>query len=731
MADTPSGALREEVPTSSSQSSASNDEAAAQAKKPRARRTRATTEGAQEAAAAEPDVAEAPPARRRRSRSRSEVSGEADAGAAPVANGVTAPQAPAEAPATRKSSRSKARSGDAPARRTRSARARPSDEVKVEATAEGVEAGVEGVDTRAPAEAAPEGGAQPTDGAPAEVALTPAPFEVPDAPAEVSGAAADEHVPMTPQSIDAEAPVASAARPGSTEEALGSDRTEGRNPATDDFMSEGRAASPRREEVAAEDVAAPEQATAEPAALDGSPAGEVPNGARDRSERPSRSRREEPPARRIREDGELPHDRLDEDAVKVVTRLHQFGHEAYLVGGCVRDLLLDRAPKDFDVATSATPNEVRGIFRNCRLIGRRFRLAHVYFRGGKVIEVSTFRANPTELEANGNGNGETEEAPSEGDLLITHDNVFGTAEEDARRRDFTMNGLFYDVEEGKVIDFVRGRRDLDRREIRTIGDPEVRMREDPVRILRAVRFANKLGLDLESRTYAAMEGAVEDLVRCAPARLLEETFRLLRGGYAEGSLKLLNALDALRILLPPLGEALREGGRDAEERCWAFAHALDEVVRSGEEVEDSLLLAALLIPITGRAPVEEDAEHRQTMSSEVEALLAELVQGARLPRRIAERARHLLFAQQILSGERRRRGGQASFRRHPIYGDALRLFEMTVKATGEHREALDAWKAGSAPGPSGGEGSSRPRRQRRPRRRGGQGGGAPTNGGEG
>src|SRR5690606_26817522 len=197
------------------------------------------------------------------------------------------------------------------------------------------------------------------------------------------------------------------------------------------------------------------------------------------------------------------------------------------------------------------------------------------------------------------------------------------------------------------------------------------------------------------------------------------------------SLKLLNALDALRILLPPLGEALREGGRDAEERCWAFAHALDEVVRSGEEVEDSLLLAALLIPITGRAPVEEDAEHRQTMSSEVEALLAELVQGARLPRRIAERARHLLFAQQILSGERRRRGGQASFRRHPIYGDALRLFEMTVKATGEHREALDAWQAGSAPGPSGGEGSSRPRRQRRPRRRGGQGGGAPTNGGEG
>jgi len=434
--------------------------------------------------------------------------------------------------------------------------------------------------------------------------------------------------------------------------------------------------------------------------------------------------------RPLREDGELPHDRFDPDAVKVVARLHQYGHQAYFVGGCVRDLILDRPPKDFDVATSATPNEVRNIFRNCRLIGRRFRLAHVYFKGGKVVEVSTFRANPTELEAHAPVE-EGVEAASD-DLLITHDNVFGTAEEDARRRDFTMNGLFYDIESGTVLDFVNGRRDLERLQIRTIGDPEVRMREDPVRILRAVRFAAKLGLDIESRTYAAMEGAVEDLSRCAPARLLEETFRLLRGGYAQTSLQLLDALDALRVLLPPLGDAIRAGGKEAEARCWSFAGALDAQILAGAEFDDSVLLAALLVPISGGEPEEDEDGQRQSVGAEIEELLAALVQSARLPRRIAERSRQLLLAQRTLSGERRRRGGQAGFRRHPVFQDALQIFEMTVAATGQHAEALEAWKAGSTPVPGApvraveSEGAKRPRRRRGRRR-----GGAPSAGGDG
>ena len=232
---------------------------------------------------------------------------------------------------------------------------------------------------------------------------------------------------------------------------------------------------------------------------------------------------------------------LDPEALKVIARLRQHGHQAYLVGGSVRDLLLGQKPKDFDVATSAHPAEVRAIFRNSRLIGRRFRLAHIYFKGGKLIEVSTFRANPAELmEAAAPGDkwaaaesaspGELEapahpselDAPDAGeaDLLITEDNVFGTAEQDARRRDFTINGLFYDVASGRVIDYVRGRRDLQEEWIRTIGDPEIRIREDPVRILRAVRFACRLHFEIEPCTYAALEGAVEDLPRCAPARVL-------------------------------------------------------------------------------------------------------------------------------------------------------------------------------------------------------------------
>ncbi|MBU8894905.1 polynucleotide adenylyltransferase PcnB [Corallococcus sp. M34] len=431
-----------------------------------------------------------------------------------------------------------------------------------------------------------------------------------------------------------------------------------------------------------------------------------------------------PTTTRTGEPAEIDPDSLDPDALKVVLRLHQHGHQAYLVGGCVRDLLLGRKPKDFDVATSAHPGEVRAIFRNCRLIGRRFRLAHVYFKGGKIIEVSTFRANPLEMEAPAVEE-DSEAAPSEDDLLITHDNVFGTAQQDARRRDFTINGLFYDVSEGRVIDYVRGRRDLDERFIRTIGDPEIRMREDPVRILRAVRFAAKLDLDIESRTYAAMEGAVEDLPRCAPARLLEETFRLIRGGVAAPALKLLSALDALKLLLPPLDAYLKQYGKEGEKTFYAFAGALDRRLAAGEPLDDAILLATLLVPISRAQPPEEPQDAgRPSVAHVIEDLLAGFVQSARLPRRIAERCRMLLLAQRTLSGERRRKTG--AFRRHPLFNEALAVFEMTVEATDEGREQLEAWKAGDVPPPrpdassaapsAEGDGPGRKRRRRRRRR---------------
>jgi len=432
---------------------------------------------------------------------------------------------------------------------------------------------------------------------------------------------------------------------------------------------------------------------------------------------------------------------LDPDALKVIGRLRQHGHQAYLVGGCVRDLLLGQKPKDFDVATSAHPGEVRAIFRNCRLIGRRFRLAHIYFKGGKLIEVSTFRANPIEIEeaarieaeeasdppdplVEEEGGDEPARAAAEpmlndtADLLITEDNVFGTAEQDARRRDFTINGLFFDVASGQVIDYVRGRRDLQEQWIRTIGDPEIRIREDPVRILRAVRFACRLHFEIDPRTYAAMEGAVEDLPRCAPPRLLEETFRLLRGGIAQPSLRLLRALGALKLLMPPVDDYLETHGKDGEVLFDSFASAADRRILSGEKLDDAVLLGALLLPISRAAPDEsEKADGPPAVADAIEELLTRFVQTARLPRKIAERTRSILLAQATLSGERRRRGSLARFRRHPIFNEALALFEISVEATGQHREILETWKSGGVPtfeavaeGPK--------RRKRRRRRRG-------------
>jgi poly(A) polymerase len=466
-------------------------------------------------------------------------------------------------------------------------------------------------------------------------------------------------------------------------------------------------------------------------------------------------------------------ERLDPDAVRVLLRLRQHGHEAYLVGGCVRDLLIGHEPKDFDIATSATPNQVKGLFRNCRLIGRRFRLAHVYFKGGKILEVSTFRAMPTiveepqpseaaEGEVHSEGTehiavadaealdaveagaevpstpvadiqDEAEAAPEAPDLLITEDNTFGTAVEDARRRDFTINGLFYEPSVGRVYDHVGGLRDLSRREIRTIGDPEVRMREDPVRILRAVRFAGKLGLDIESRTYAAMEGAVEDLQRCSAPRLLEETFRLLRGGYARPALQLVGALDALKTLLPPVHEYLEGQEAEGQTEYWRFVDAMDASVRKKANFDDSMLLASILLPLSLDEPEQAGADDENgkppTVAQAIEQLLSQLVQKARLPRRIAERCRMILMAQRTLAGLRRRRGGLMGFRGHPLFNESLAVFEVWVSATGEHQEQLEKWKTGAAPQPT--TDAPGPRRRRRRRRRGGGGGGEAQGGGGG
>lgn len=239
---------------------------------------------------------------------------------------------------------------------------------------------------------------------------------------------------------------------------------------------------------------------------------------------------------------------IDSDADRVVRKLTRAGYKAYLVGGCVRDILVGRTPKDFDVATSATPNEIKSTFRNSRIIGRRFRLAHVFF-GSKIIETSTFRANPRDEDDH--------------DLLIRRDNVFGTETDDARRRDFTINGLFYDVEREKVIDHVAGLPDLDAKLIRTIGDPDVRFQEDPVRMLRAIKFAARLDFGFEPTTWRALLRWRGEISKCAPPRLLEEIHRLMRGGAARRSFELLVETGVLAVLSPYLAGLLEGAGAPA------------------------------------------------------------------------------------------------------------------------------------------------------------------------
>src|SRR4029453_12507067 len=225
---------------------------------------------------------------------------------------------------------------------------------------------------------------------------------------------------------------------------------------------------------------------------------------------------------RIRPRSEHPISRsaIDPDALKVLYRLKNSGYKAYLVGGSVRDLLLGRTPKDFDIGTDAHPQAVRRLFRNCRLIGRRFRLAHILFPQGKVVEVATFRRRPEPLD------------PGAPEVLMTSDNVFGTAREDALRRDFTINGLFYNIADYSVIDYVGGLEDLDAGLVRTIGDPDIRFRADPVRLMRGVEFASRLGCAITPHPHGAILDHRKEIAKSPPPRVTEELSQSLRGGHA-------------------------------------------------------------------------------------------------------------------------------------------------------------------------------------------------------
>ncbi|HKV53334.1 MAG TPA: polynucleotide adenylyltransferase PcnB [Candidatus Binataceae bacterium] len=270
---------------------------------------------------------------------------------------------------------------------------------------------------------------------------------------------------------------------------------------------------------------------------------------------------------------------IDPNVLKVLYRLINANHTAYLVGGGVRDLMVGRQPKDFDVATSAHPHEIRTLFRNSRLIGRRFRLVHVFF-GAKNIEVATFRRRGEEADA--------------ADPMIRHDNTFGTPEEDAFRRDFTVNSLFYDPRSFQVIDFAGGVRDLRERLIRTIGEPELRMREDPVRMIRAVRLAAKLDFEIEPMTRAAIESCADDLAKASVARLVEEVYRTLSLSNSARALILMQRLGLLQSSLPVLSAHLSGCSGELESTPTVRTlKALGESLTNGSEPPRGFLLACL------------------------------------------------------------------------------------------------------------------------------------------
>jgi poly(A) polymerase len=435
----------------------------------------------------------------------------------------------------------------------------------------------------------------------------------------------------------------------------------------------------------------------------------------------------------------IPPEQIDADALKVVRRLVHNGYAAYLVGGCVRDLLLSRKPKDFDVATSATPPEIKALFRNCRIIGRRFRLAHIFF-GPKIIETSTFRANPREAEAEANeASGETSE-----ELLIRRDNVFGSAEEDARRRDFTINGLFYDVDAGQVIDYVAGQSDLEARTVRTIGDPDIRFREDPVRILRAIKFAARLGFTIDPAAYQAILTHKGEIAKCAAPRVLEEIYRLLRSGAARHSLELLEDTGVLDVLIPPLAALMKNSAADRN-RLYQTIDGIDAMVRNGDAPTNALLVCGLVAPFlvdvlygAESAPPDQRGDFGLIIWERARPIL----EAMRASRRDSEFARQMLLAQRRLGPSKRRRSRPMALAKRDWFGEALALFELqNPGAEGEVAEEIARWKrmlqdshhapparegepsaphGGSQGAPQGGHGGSEGEQRRRRRRRGGR-----------
>ncbi|HKV07880.1 MAG TPA: polynucleotide adenylyltransferase PcnB [Thermoanaerobaculia bacterium] len=405
---------------------------------------------------------------------------------------------------------------------------------------------------------------------------------------------------------------------------------------------------------------------------------------------------------------------IDKNALKVLYRLHNSGYLAYMVGGSVRDLMLGRKPKDFDVGTNARPNEVRRLFSNSRIIGRRFRLVHVYFHDGSTVEVSTFRRDPDPEEQRG----------EPGELLITSDNTYGSPREDAFRRDFTINALFYDIADYSVIDHVGGIDDLERKLIRVIGNPDVRFREDPVRMLRACEFAGRLGFGIEQKTQEAIERHRKEIEKASPARVTEEIVQLLKCGHAGAAMQWMLELGLLEVLLPE-AYAMLKAGKQGLGDFGQLLPVIDRMVAEERPLTDISLLSALLLPkVMLRRYDVEGMDQRPMSRSAIETLVEEeiapFLSRFTLSNVKAQQILQALIGFQRLCEPSWTTHQRVQIARKSFFDHALLLFEMLVLATGEGHEAFAAWQAAarrrpSLKAPAESDARSRPRRRRRRR----------------
>lgn len=369
-------------------------------------------------------------------------------------------------------------------------------------------------------------------------------------------------------------------------------------------------------------------------------------------------------------------DQIDHHAYYVIQKLKEAGHLAYLVGGGVRDLLLNTRPKDFDISTSAKPEEIKKLFRRCILIGRRFRLAHVRF-GRKILEVSTFRSGDNAAEE-----------------IILRDNEWGTAEEDALRRDFTINGLFYDPEDEVIIDYIGGFEDIQKKTLRTIGKPDLRFKQDPVRMIRLIKFISRFPLQIEKETLNALKEHKEEILKSSSTRILEELLRMLESGSSKPFFENLHRYGLLTSLLPQLAQHV-----DRSSSILDYLDHLDNEMRKIPiyQVNRSLCIATTIYPLFEEGLNLLTLREKKNLNVQVAAHLAHLLLNAvfspifQISKKIKKNVIFLLCNQYRFTPLEKELPSKLKIPKDPMIEDAMHLFKIRTKIQPDLLKTYTLW----------------------------------------